>query len=600
MGAYHLQTGFFPGNSGSIHLSVFIPLIETPSRWVIHFPAFAEEMNRSRALVARTARGLAERGVAVVVPDLFGTGDSAGDFVDADWAIWLADQLSVADWARKQGASELVFWGLRAGCLLAAEAASRMITPPTQLVFWQPASSGKQLMTQFLRLRLAASLRQGDDGFVEHKNVAQLRDKLLTESSLRVAGYQLGAGLFQAIESRQLNDFATPTRTRVSVWEVISGAGIPGSRVIQKQLAQWREGGVKCTFSQVQGDPFWSTQELGLAQALTDETVAILGIEYFRPGRTYPELTGLSSSSSQSTTSLSFHCGDSRLVGIVHAPSGEACETGVVIVVGGPQYRIGSHRQFLSLASAFASEGYAVLRFDYRGMGDSEGVYLGFENINEDIRSAIDALQAAAPSVKRVVLWGLCDAATASVCFAPSDERVNALVLANPWVSNEQGAAKAYLKHYYLGRLLSKAFWAKLLSGQVRLGRSLASIVQFLKTVSTKSRERSRHPDSAAAGKVSQILQSAPKDGEVARNDLAEVFAQGLAGFSGSVLLIISGNDLTAAEFSDATRSNSRLQQALAVPLVQQVSLPGVDHTFSRPEWRREVEASSLRFIRAL
>jgi alpha/beta superfamily hydrolase len=45
----------------------------------------------------------------------------------------------------------------------------------------------------------------------------------------------------------------------------------------------------------------------------------------------------------------------------------------VLVIVGGPQYRAGSHRQFTLLARSLAEQGFAVLRFDYRGMGDSTG-----------------------------------------------------------------------------------------------------------------------------------------------------------------------------------------------------------------------------------
>ena len=39
------------------------------------------------------------------------------------------------------------------------------------------------------------------------------------------------------------------------------------------------------------------------------------------------------------------------------------------------------------------------------------------------------------------------------------------MALLNPWVRSEATLAKAHVKHYYVQRLLSKEFWAKLVSG---------------------------------------------------------------------------------------------------------------------------------------
>ncbi|HLB84425.1 MAG TPA: hypothetical protein VJK00_06820, partial [Steroidobacteraceae bacterium] len=45
-----------------------------------------------------------------------------------------------------------------------------------------------------------------------------------------------------------------------------------------------------------------------------------------------------------------------RLIGILHRPQTQGNLTrGVVVVVGGPQYRIGSHRQFVLLARSLAA-----------------------------------------------------------------------------------------------------------------------------------------------------------------------------------------------------------------------------------------------------
>ena len=73
-----------------------------------------------------------------------------------------------------------------------------------------------------------------------------------------------------------------------------------------------------------------------------------------------------------SETALVFDCVGETLVGVLTTDSPLA-ETGVVLVVGGPQYRAGSHRYFVQLARALAGAGFPTLRFDCRGMGDSSG-----------------------------------------------------------------------------------------------------------------------------------------------------------------------------------------------------------------------------------
>ena len=89
-------------------------------------------------------------------------------------------------------------------------------------------------------------------------------------------------------------------------------------------------------------------------------------------------------------------------------------------MVGGPQYRVGSHRQFVLLARDLAADGFPVFRFDYRGMGDSEGEFRGFEHVEDDIAAAVEAFRSASPGLREIVLWGLCDGTrTSQAGFKP-------------------------------------------------------------------------------------------------------------------------------------------------------------------------------------
>lgn len=260
-----------------------------------------------------------------------------------------------------------------------------------------------------------------------------------------------------------------------------------------------------------------------------------------------------------------FPCQGEALVGVLHRPALPAAR-GVVIVVGGPQYRVGSHRQFLLLARDLAEAGIASLRFDHRGMGDSTGAFVGFEGCGPDIRAAVDVLCERVPEVREVVLWGLCDAASAVCAYAHKDPRVTGVVLLNPWVRTESGEAKARLKHYYTGRVLSRGFWNKVLQGKFDLRASLKGLAEV-------------------AGRALQ------RRGTATSSDLPlpERMAAALAGFHGKTLLVLSGKDLTAAEFRDVCAASPAWQQILEGGNVERRELPEANHTFSRREWRDRV-----------
>jgi len=254
---------------------------------------------------------------------------------------------------------------------------------------------------------------------------------------------------------------------------------------------------------------------------------------------------------------LVFDCAADRLFGILHAPSSNPRPLGVLIVVGGPQYRAGSHRQFVLMARALAASGYPVLRFDHRGIGDSDGAPRSFEHLEEDVRAALDALHAEIPALRGCVIYGLCDAASAALMYCRSDPRLAGLILANPWVHSEAGAAKAYVRHYYGDRLLQWAFWRKVASGEFDVVGSVRDLLRKLRASS-----RFAEVEAARAGFRGRML-------------------EGLSKFGGKVLLLVSGRDLTASEFMDLCEADTRWRTALRRPNVEICHYERADHTFS-------------------
>ncbi|THF63641.1 hydrolase 1, exosortase A system-associated [Pseudothauera nasutitermitis] len=279
-----------------------------------------------------------------------------------------------------------------------------------------------------------------------------------------------------------------------------------------------------------------------------------------------------------------FECRGESLLGLVSTPADEAAGAaglGVLIVVGGPQYRVGSHRQFALLARHLAGEGIPCMRFDYRGMGDSSGAACGFEEIDDDLRAALDTFHERVPGLRGVVLWGLCDGASAAAFYAPTDRRVAGLVLLNPWVRTEAGEARTYLWHYYLRRLFSVAFWKKLAGGGVALGRALGEIRQRLAQL--------RGSAPATQGEARAVAQAALP---LPERMLAALWTGGLPR-----LLILSGRDYVAQEFEQvlAGAAWGTLHPPSAIH-----RLPEADHTFSSAPWRDEVARQTACWLRTL
>jgi exosortase A-associated hydrolase 1 len=263
---------------------------------------------------------------------------------------------------------------------------------------------------------------------------------------------------------------------------------------------------------------------------------------------------------------VAFDCEGDRLYGVISLPDAPATR-GVLIVVGGPQYRAGSHRQFTLLARSLAAQGIAAMRFDYRGMGDSEGAMRDFEQVGADLRRALDCFCAELPALRHIALWGLCDAASAISFYAAGDARVGGVALLNPWVRTEGGAARATIKHYYRARLFDRGLWGKILRGRFDYAAALSSAWGLARSALRPA----RHPAAAPAAA------------------LPERMRDGLARFDGRILFMLCGADLTAQEFGDVADGDALWRRLMAERRVTRLLLPGADHTCSQRAWHEQV-----------
>lgn len=253
------------------------PPMGPPAALVVYVHPFAEEMNKSRRMAALQSRALADAACAVLQMDLLGCGDSAGDFGNATWDAWVDDVLAAHQLARDlharawPGAScpPVWLWGLRAGCLLASAAAARM-AEPCNFMFWQATPSGKSVLQQFLRLKVAATLGQADSRGVSE----QLRSDLVAQRHVEVAGYRLAPRLALGLERAALDPPALPGQV---LWLETTlreeAVLVPASRAA---VARWRAAGQRVQELVVAGPSFWSTVEIEDAPALVAASTSLL------------------------------------------------------------------------------------------------------------------------------------------------------------------------------------------------------------------------------------------------------------------------------------------------------------------------------------
>ena len=286
-------------------------------------------------------------------------------------------------------------------------------------------------------------------------------------------------------------------------------------------------------------------------------------------------------------SAINFSCDGVGLIGILHRPDGPRRRGVLMVVGGGPQYRVGGHRQLTLWSRRLCREGFPVFRFDYRGMGDSHGSFLGFEDVNDDIQAAVNRFHDEVPEMDEIVLWGECDAASAILLYAGRDRRVKGAVLLNPWVRTQSGEAKAILRHYYVHRIMQRSFWRKILRMDFNVFSSIRSAVNLI------LQSRTRGATSTTAAK--------PATGAGIARDLPlpQRMLAGLAQLTGPVMLVLSGRDLIAREFDVLVAESPEWKQQFAVKPATRYDFADSDHTFSSAAQRDDLIGRALSWLRS-
>lgn len=248
----------------------------------------------------------------------------------------------------------------------------------------------------------------------------------------------------------------------------------------------------------------------------------------------------------------SFPCAGETLAATLDEAPGT---TGLLIVSGGNEIRIGAHRGMAELAATVAASGHPVFRYDRRGIGDSSGKNNGFESTAQDISEAASAFRREVPHLTRIVAFGNCDAASALILFH-ADAPIDALILTNPWTIEPSAEGNtlppaAAIRSRYLEKLKNPRELLRLITGGVNIRKLISGLAK-------------------ASAKQSQPPTSLP-----AR------LAASLAVAKVPVTILLAERDNTALAFADHWKSAafaaSRTRHTLT-------TCPTDSHSFARPQ----------------
>lgn len=234
---------------------------------VLYIHPFADEMNKSRRMAALQACAFSQAGIGVLQIDLFGCGDSSGEFGDATWAIWKDNINSALNWFHENSNGPVSLWGLRLGALLMMDWAKSTSAPIEHFIFWQPVLNGALAMNQFFRLA-AVSKMIGKKG----SSVADIREKISQGKRVEIGGYELHPDLVKPIESLKIEDLCPPAGSRI-IWKDISlnDSPVMGPAVL-KSIDHFKQNGCRVEAESVRGNPFWNSVEISTIPELIAST----------------------------------------------------------------------------------------------------------------------------------------------------------------------------------------------------------------------------------------------------------------------------------------------------------------------------------------
>lgn len=544
----------------------------TAGRAVVLCPPIGDDGVRAHRPLRHLAERLAGAGTPALRFDFLGTGDSSGDEREPGRvAAWLDDVGLAIDHVRAEsGAQEIYVVGLRLGATIAAEAASRR-GDVAGVVLWEPYATGGAFVEHMRKLHAVHARLEGKAYAARALGAAAARDAL---------GFELTCETARDLERLDLGRLGRPPAPRVLVVTASDGAC-----AAREALASV---GVDVEHRAAADQAFLTA--IPHRSSVPRDSIEAIASWIARPARrdvgVGPARAGIAERESTSATvverTFSYGPGGTGF-GVLSVPRGRTKPGAPAIVLtnAGAVHRIGPHRLWVRLARHFAALGFATLRFDLSGLGDSPAAPEAAENLCYppgavgDVRAALDGLEAAGVA-SRFVVAGLCSGGDIAFQTALRDRRVEAVGILNPrtFLLHDRGEVATHQRsRYYERGLFDRDRWAKLL-------RSRVDVVRVARILAPRARD-------ALADRARRLVapRRTPPSLDAMRIEDVPAALRSLAERGVLTLLVTSSHD-PGVEFADE-RCGAEMRALAAVPGFFREALDGADHTFT-PLWAQE------------
>ncbi len=266
-----IEASFIQGKAGKLFALHYAPHNDTcKAECFVVAGSFAEEMNRCRYMGTMLAQQLSMSNVGFLSVDAYGTGDSEGEFRDATWAQCYDDLLTAITYAESMGYQRISILGVRLGALQALQIAAKSEKKICRLVFWQPVVNGQTALTQFLRIRIAASMQRDE----KPETIQDLERQIESGQHISVSGYEVGPDLFKGIKTAKFDEYVDALAVSIGWFTVISSAERKTPRGDMSMIERLRTTGTTVDHQEIVGPPFWLAHERTLVPELVDATVS--------------------------------------------------------------------------------------------------------------------------------------------------------------------------------------------------------------------------------------------------------------------------------------------------------------------------------------